>query len=153
VRSVLLFVPVIIVLAVAAAVFGIMSPGPDVVATTGATSISSVNSSYEINSGNTDNVYQQQVVALWATKDFLNVIAEQNVTLINAQVETYQQQQTIRSLLQSVLIVLVLLVGLIGGLGVLWSVNNQKNRLREPETPTPAVAESQITLPSNDEGS
>lgn len=40
---------------------------------------------YEVNSGNTDNVYQQQVVAAWGIKDLTEITARQNAVIIENQ--------------------------------------------------------------------
>lgn len=49
-------------------------------------------SDYEANASNTDNVYQQQVVAAWAAKDLLGVIGQQNATIIDNQVAAADAQ-------------------------------------------------------------
>ncbi len=49
-------------------------------------------SDYDANALNTDNVYQQQVVAAWAAKDLLGVIGRQNATIIDNQVAAADAQ-------------------------------------------------------------
>lgn len=47
--------------------------------------ISAALANYDINAENTDNVYQQQVVAAWGVKDLVEVTARQNAVVIENQ--------------------------------------------------------------------
>ena len=118
-----IFVPIFVLLAVIAGVVGIAAGSSSVVADNGSSAISLANSNYELNAGTSDNVYQQQVAALWGVKDLVEVTAQQNVTIIDAQVQVLKTQNSIASLTRGVLIVLVLLMGLLGLLGGIWLKN------------------------------
>jgi|GEM_PF-1137566 len=86
-------------------------------------------SNYDLNSDNTDNVYQQQVVAQWGIREMVTVTANQNAAMINNQtslgvaVNSLERSvnmagETNAKLNKSILIMmglLVLAVAIIGG--------------------------------------
>lgn len=80
---------------------------------------------YETNAANTDNVYQQQVVAAWGAKDLLSVIAKQNSqmidnqdTLLQAQAAQVDNANNLFGLLKAVVVVGALIVAAIAVVGM-----------------------------------
>jgi len=108
----------ITVLAALVAVVAFVSQPASVTASDGRSQISAAESSFEFNSDNTENVYQQQVVALWAIRDLSEVQAEQNATLINSQVAVLERQSRLLAWGQASTVLLVLLIGLTAMWGV-----------------------------------
>jgi hypothetical protein len=119
-KLVRILVPIFVLLAVIAGSVGLTAGSATVAADNGSSAIRLANSNFEINGATSDNVYQQQVVALWGVKDMVEATAQQNVTIIDAQVEILKSQNSIASMTRGVLIVLVLLIGMLGLLGGSW---------------------------------
>lgn len=139
-----IFVPIFVLLAVIAGIVGLTAGSSMISADNGSSAISLANSNFEVNGATSDNVYQQQVVGLWGIKDMVEATAQQNVTIIDAQVQLLKNQSSIASLTRGVLIVLVLLMGLLGLLGGVWL----KNMARKPEVTLAAEA---VTVPEEAE--
>jgi hypothetical protein len=81
-------------------------------------------SDYDVNASNTDNVYQQQVVAAWGAKDLLTVIAKQNSvmidnqdTLLKAQAAQVDNANNLFALLKAVVLVGALIVAAVAVVG------------------------------------
>lgn len=102
-----IFISVFVGLAVLAGIIALAGASGVFSAPTGSGSIVLAESRFDLQSASSDNVYQQQVSALWGVRDMLQVTAEQNATIIKG-------QAGIASLARGVLIVLVLLMGLVG---------------------------------------
>lgn len=102
-----IFISVFVVLAVLAGIIALAGASGVFSAPTGSSSIALAKSTFDLQSATSDNVYQQQVSALWGVRDMLQVTAEQNATIIKG-------QAGIASLTRGVLIVIVLLMGLVG---------------------------------------
>jgi hypothetical protein len=80
---------------------------------------------YETNAANSDNVYQQQVVAAWGAKDLLTVVAKQNSqmidnqdSLIRAQAAQLDNQSNVMGLMKALIVMGALSVAAIAVLGV-----------------------------------
>lgn len=65
------------------------------------TAASAVLRDFEANSSTTENVYQQQVVAAWAAKDFLAVSVQQNAEMISIQSAALDNQANVIGLLKA----------------------------------------------------
>jgi preprotein translocase subunit SecG len=76
-------------------------------------------SDFRANDESSTTVYQQQVNALWATKDLLKVIADQNSTMI------HNQAVIVRSLEFLALLLGLLIAGLVRGAFLLQSKKRQ----------------------------
>jgi len=109
------------VLAALVAVVAFVSQPASVTASDGRSQISAAESSYELNAENTENVYQQQVVALWAIRDLDTIQAQQNATIINSQIAVLDRQAKLQAWSQATTVLLVLLIALIGMWGVVLS--------------------------------
>jgi hypothetical protein len=138
-----ILVPIFVLLAVIAGIVGLTAGSATVAADNGSSAIQLANSNFEINGATSDNVYQQQVVALWGVKDMVEATAQQNVTIIDAQVEILKSQSSIASMTRGVLIVLVLLVGMLGLLAGSWlKAQSQGSRVdRNSESVANALGE------------
>lgn len=104
---------VIGVIAIGIVVIAFTSKPASVTASSGTDQISAIESDYEVNSSTAENVYQQQVVALWSIKDLDVIQAQQNATLINSQVALLENQSKAMMWSQATALLLVLLIGLI----------------------------------------
>lgn len=124
---------VVSLIAVLVAVVAFTSQPADVAASDGSLLISAAESDYDLNSENTENVYQQQVVALWAIRDLDTIQARQNATLINSQIAVLDKQAKLQAWSQSTTVLLVLLIGLVGMWGAVFS-RQLLNRNDEPQT-------------------
>lgn len=127
-----------VVAAVIAVIAFTTEPGT-VSASDGTRLIAAAESSYELNSENTENVYQQQVVALWSIRDLDTIQAEQNATIINSQVAVLDRQAKILAWAQAAVVLLVLFIGLAS----MWAVVIGRQLLvRRNGIPTPVESES-----------
>ena len=113
-------VPVLALLGLVAAIVGLAGSTTTFTADNGSLRIAAANSSCDANAETSENVYQQQVVALWGIKDMTQATAEQNKTIIDAQVAMLEQQGQTHNLVRAILIVLVLMLGMLAVLGSAW---------------------------------
>ena len=120
--------PALVVIAVAIAVIGLGASGPIITAPNGSTQIDAANSAFELNAATSDNVYQQQVVALWGIKDMTEATAQQNKTIIGAQVQLLESQSDIFYALRATLLLLVLLICAVALLGAAWLTKSIRQR-------------------------
>lgn len=84
-------------------------------------SISAANADFDLNSLNTDNVYQQIVVASWGTKDMTEVVASELGSLRNRVDFLVEQQNAVSSLL-------AVAVFLLGTMTLLTAMNHFPTR-------------------------
>lgn len=139
-----ILVPIFVLLAVIAGIVGLTAGSATVAADNGSSAIQLANSNFEINGATSDNVYQQQVVALWGVKDMVEATAQQNVTIIDAQIEILKSQSSIASMTRGVLIVLVLLVGMLGLLGGLWLKAQSRGSRVDRDSESVAIALGEV---------
>ena len=133
------FLPILLLLTLGAGLLAFVSASSTVEAPDGSAGITAANSAFELNGETSENVYQQQVVALWGIKDMTEVTAQQNVTIIRAQVEMLKAQNQLVAFSRGTLVVLVLLTAVIGLLGTVW--------LRTKSHPVPATDSSAPPAP------
>jgi len=132
VKLVRIVIPIITLLAFIVGVVAFASSSSEVAAPDGSSAIAAENTVFEANSARSENVDQQQVVAMWGIKGMTEVTAQQNATIIRAQVELLESQNQLVAFTRGSLVVLVMLTILIGVLGTTWL------RLRLKEEVTPA---------------
>jgi hypothetical protein len=93
-------------------------------------SIFEANTDFDLNSLNTDNVYQQIVVANWGTKDMTQVVASELGSLRSRVDFLVEQQITSTSLL-------AVAVFLLGVMTLLTAMSNFQSRKSADESPEP----------------
>lgn len=93
-------------------------------------SIFEANTDFDLNSLNTDNVYQQIVVANWGTKDMTQVVASELGSLRSRVDFLVEQQSTSTSLL-------AVAVFLLGVMTLLTAMSNFQSRKSADESPEP----------------
>lgn len=76
---------------------------------TGAAQVGTALADLEANSTTAENVYQQQVVAQWAAKDLLAVVASQNSVMIENQGSIIKSVESLKALLGLVIAALVVI--------------------------------------------
>jgi hypothetical protein len=89
---------------------------------------SSVMLDFTLQEAGSDNVYQQQVSALWAIKDLLGVTADQNAAIIQYQ-----------SVVSTIALATLIIVGFV--LWITLSVHGEPNPPKKKVKPAPDVTE------------
>jgi ABC-type cobalt transport system substrate-binding protein len=110
----------VMVIAVLIAVVSFSAQPAEYSASDGRSLVRVAESNYEVNSENTENVYQQQVVALWSIRELDTIQAQQNATIIDGQIGILEGQAKSQAWAQATSLLLVLLIGLIGMWGVVF---------------------------------
>lgn len=115
-----IILPILVLLALAAGVASMQSSRTTVDPQDGTSLISEANRNFELNSGLSENVNQQQVVALWGIKDMAEVAARQNALVIQGNALIIQGQDAITSMLRGILVMIFFLLAVVGLLGGVW---------------------------------
>lgn len=79
--------------------------------------VSAAIASYQLNDSSSTTVYQQQVTNGWAAKDLLNVIGQQNATIIDNQVASVSIQSKTNFLLGVNVVMLALVTMAVSRMG------------------------------------
>lgn len=107
--------------------------------------IESALSDFTLNGATSDNVYQQQVVALWGIKDLVEVGDRQNILLLRSQAQLLSSQADLqRGQTQTTIYlrgIVILLVVIMAALAVI-GVARIRPRSRPTSTTEPVVADS-----------